>query len=291
MLLKARPLKGEAFDVDADPAETVEALKAKVCAMRPEFGGGGVKLVYGGKVLQDGVTLADSGVTEGGLLVVMPLKAKAGETAPAAASAQPPVPVPAPAPVPDLAPAAAAPAPPAGMVGLGGPGIEDTIKMMCEMGFPRSDVERALRAAFGNPDRAVEYLMSGIPPHLMQQASGQAPPAPAPAPAQQANRGMPMMPPMAPATGPLAKLQNHPLFFRLKAAVQQNPASLNQVLHATYQADPSLVPLIMEHQEEFVRIMAEPLPAGLGAPAGRGRSTPAAAPAPAPCPRWQSAPG
>merc|ERR1719330_557161 len=129
--------------------------------------------------------------------------------------------------------------------------MDATIQMMCDMGFPRSDVERCLRAAFGNPDRAVEYLMSGIPQHLMQQASGQPPPQPAPAPApapagpgQQAGAapgGMmfpPMMPPMGNATGPLAKLQSHPLFFRLKAAVQQNPAMLNQVLSVINKDDP-----------------------------------------------------
>ena len=62
--------------------------------------------------------------------------------------------------------ASSAPAPaPASTFGdpstfLSGDGLQAAVNNMVEMGFPKDQVLRAMRASFNNADRAVEYLMT-----------------------------------------------------------------------------------------------------------------------------------
>lgn len=85
---------------------------------------------------------------------------KAAAPSPAAAEAPAPSPAPTPAPAapaaPATAPAAAAP-------------NADHVRQLTEMGFPEDQATAALRAAMGNPDVAVEFLMTGIPDNVQVQ--------------------------------------------------------------------------------------------------------------------------
>lgn len=38
--------------------------------------------------------------------------------------------------------------------------FNQTVEEICKMGFPKEDVVKALKAAFNNPDRAIEYLIN-----------------------------------------------------------------------------------------------------------------------------------
>ncbi|KAI8621950.1 XPC-binding domain-containing protein [Chytriomyces sp. MP71] len=115
---------------------------------------------------------------------------------PAAATAVPapaiPVSAPAPAPATSAPPAAAASEPAAPLnttfdasTLATGAAYQAAVQNLIEMGFPAEQVARAMKAAYNNPDRAAEYLMTGIPDNIEAMAPaaprGSASAAPAPA--------------------------------------------------------------------------------------------------------------
>ena len=200
MKLTFKDLKQQKFTIDAEPSETIGAVKEKI-SKEKGWDAATQKLIYSGKILQDDNTIESYKIEEKGFIVCMTSKPKPAKPAPAAepsTPAQKPASTPAPPPVapssgesgaPAAAPATPSPAPAAGggggAAGVTSPGgtasfddpsalalgnqRNEAIQTMESMGFPRDQIDRAMRAAFYNPDRAVEYLLNGIPESVQQE--------------------------------------------------------------------------------------------------------------------------
>lgn len=162
---------------------------------------------------------------------------------------------------------------------------ESAISSMLEMGYPRDQVEAAMRAAFNNPDRAVEYLLTGIP-ESHRVASEPLPAAAAPttgaaavasteqsgdsvtedvnlfeAAAAAANHtdleggaggvgsGM--------GASDLEALRASAEFQRMRDMVRQRPEMLEPILQQLITQDPRLAQLISSNTGAFVRMLEE----------------------------------
>lgn len=122
----------------------------------------------------------------------------------------------------------------------------EVIDNLKALGFPDSSVRACLRAANGNPDVAVEFLMNGIPPGI--GASGVT--------AGGSSSGS--------GGAPLDALRRHPQFDALRRLVQTNPSTLQAVLAQIGQQQPELLQAINSNQAAFLEMMNEPV---VGAPA------------------------
>ncbi|KAL9015229.1 MAG: hypothetical protein Q9173_000165 [Seirophora scorigena] len=195
MKLTFKDLKQQKFEVEAEPSETIGQVKEKISEAKG-WETSQQKLIYSGKILQDANTVESYNIEEKGFIVCMYSKPKAAPASssssakapstPAPSTAQTPAPPAAPAPslsttanppsTPSPAPAGST-APTSTDAGnfndpsalTLGPQREAAIQNMESMGFPRAEIDRAMRAAYFNPDRAVEYLLNGIPENIQQE--------------------------------------------------------------------------------------------------------------------------
>ncbi|CAH1447703.1 unnamed protein product [Lactuca virosa] len=323
MKVFVKTLKGTHFEIQVKPEDTVADVKKNIETVQGAdvYPAGQQMLIHQGKVLKDGTTLDENKVAENSFIVIMLSKNKttsgeASRSAPASKAAQPsaataaaPAPPVAAAPQPQAAPVTVTPpatapppsdtaiAPPENVYGqaashlVAGTNLEGAIQQILDMGggtWDRDTVIRALRAAFNNPERAVEYLYSGIPeqaevPPATAAPPVQGPPAVIPQTTQppavlpsgpNANpldlfpQGLPDMAANAAAAGGgggggnLDFLRNSPQFQAFRAMVQANPQILQPMLQELGKQNPHLVRLIQEHQADFLRLINEPVEAG-----------------------------
>ncbi|KAH6888632.1 XPC-binding domain-containing protein [Thelonectria olida] len=315
MKVTFKDLKQQKFTLEVDASEKISAVKEKISAEKgwdPKL----QKLIYSGKILKDDDTVSSYNIEEKGFVVCMVNKPKGKPAAPAAPAAESSAPPATPAqpvtstPAAPAAPShtssqqAAVPATPTpqrsadtGAAANDTPGLAlgqariEAIANMEAMGFARPDIEAAMRAAFNNPDRAVEYLLTGIPEDVQteqrqqpRQPAAAAPPSgnqPAATQggddsinlfdlaAQQGNPrsgsggggGQDVSAAAAAATqgdlGNLDFLRHNAQFQQLRQVVQQQPQMLEPILQQLGAGNPQLAQLIASNPDQFLQLLGE----------------------------------
>ncbi|XP_047228836.1 UV excision repair protein RAD23 homolog B [Girardinichthys multiradiatus] len=289
------------------------------------FSVAGQKLIYAGKILSDDTPLKEYNIDEKNFVVVMVTKVKTASattqtsspssasstTAPAASSSSEKLAEPVstdnkPEAKPEEKPALTA-EPSSTTSGSSGSSETSTssnliteavstlvtgssydamVNEMMLLGYGREEVVAALRVSFNNPDRAMEYLLSGMPTRDQGPAAGPdattppasgAPAAPSGVVGTPANTGS--SPTATAGANPLSFLRSQPQFQVMRQLIQQNPALLPTLLQEIGRENPELLQEISSHQEQFIQMLNEPnpdpVPAGGGGVAGgMGGGTP-----------------
>ncbi|NXX21861.1 RD23B protein, partial [Podargus strigoides] len=141
-----------------------------------------------------------------------------------------------------------------------GQSYENMVTEIMSMGYEREQVIAALRASFNNPDRAVEYLLMGIPGD--NQAVAEPPQASTGAsPSSAVAAAVATIPTTASSVGghPLEFLRNQPQFQQMRQIIQQNPSLLPALLQQIGRENPQLLQQISQHQEHFIHMLNEPV--------------------------------
>ncbi|CAG9937758.1 unnamed protein product [Clonostachys rosea f. rosea IK726] len=280
MKITFKDLKQQKFSLDAEPTDLISSLKEKISAEKgwdPKH----QKLIYSGKILKDEETVASYNIEEKGYVVCMVNKPKEKPAAapsnvhatPAQAAVSTPAVPPAPShssSVPAAVPHTPTPqrsteAPSGAPSGLAmGPERAEAIANMEAMGFERSQIEAAMRAAFNNPDRAVEYLLTGGDGgnvNLFDLAAQQGG-------TDRSATSNPSATAQAGDLGNLDFLRNNAQFQQLRQVVQQQPQMLEPILQQLGAGNPQLAQLIASNPDQFLQLLGEdadddvPLPPG-----------------------------
>ncbi|GFQ06278.1 ubiquitin receptor rad23b [Phtheirospermum japonicum] len=267
MKLNVKTLKGSHFQINVLPNDTIMAVKKSIEGVqgKDNYPCGQQLLIHNGKVLKDETTLAENKVSEDGFLVVMLSKVTSSSrmgknSSTSVSTSSQPASAHNPTPKPETRPFVAE-SKSTGSAAVARPAndpAEQIIQQLIDMGggsWDKETVTRALRAAYNNPERAVDYLYSGIP-----ESADVAVPLTQPAVSSVGAPGRPA--PVVPNSSPLNLFPQGTISdaagagFGSLGFLRNNPQPMLQELG---KSNPSLLRLIQENHQEFLQLINEPV--------------------------------
>jgi len=274
MKLKVRTLSGSLSEYEVKEDDTIFHLKEDVAA-RNNVDVSSVRLAFSARVLKDDDTIAASRLKEGCTIIAVFSKPKPAAKAPEPAAPAPKVEEPKTAEEPKApaveapkteepkapeepkateepkAPAVEAPkveeprAPeprPAAPVHQELQVDEEKVAGLMAMGFGRDECVKALRLAYNNSERAVQFLVDGMP------AEGEEEDEPEPAGG---------LPPQMDSHAIFQRLIQEPQFIQLRSVIQSNPALLESLMSQFQQTNPAIYQILVDNREEFSQWLSE----------------------------------
>lgn len=245
MKLSIRTLDQKTITVEMNAKENVLQLKKHLVSL-PQINNTveSMQLIYAGRIMEDALPLTHYNIAESKFIVLMnkknPSPASAEEPQPETQQQQQQLPQ------GQTAPLAATPvdAPPAAV-------DEQRVRDLISMGYEEQDVRAALRASFNHPERAIEYLITGLPTVNDRTLA--------------TTRNTDNATAATGAEGDLVSetaerlqyLATDPRFAHVRNLIRQNPELLELVLAHLSESDPVTFEAIRSHQQEFISMLNE----------------------------------
>ena len=225
MHLLLKNLKQQEYQIEIESDQkTVKDLKLEIEKVH-NFDSSCIKLLHSGVVLEDAKTLEEYKIKEGNVIIMMLLKPKKVEAKPE----------------PNQKEELQQQEPPKNEENKPQPQYTEQINALVDMGYEKEKVERAIKAANGSIDLAVEYLHEEQIPNQNEPNTGNA------------NSNIPSS---SNSNLPEELKKNASI---IKCLCMNNPEKLPSILTNLKEHSPQLFELIKQHEEDFKNLLVSPL--------------------------------
>ena len=225
MHLLLKNLKQQEYQIEIESDQkTVKDLKLEIEKVH-NFDSSCIKLLHSGVVLEDAKTLEEYKIKEGNVIIMMLLKPKKVEAKPE----------------PNQKEELQQQEPPKNEENKPQPQYTEQINALVDMGYEKEKVERAIKAANGSIDLAVEYLNEEQIPNQTEPNTGNA------------NSNIPSS---SNSNLPEELKKNASI---IKCLCMNNPEKLPSILTNLKEHSPQLFELIKQHEEDFKNLLVSPL--------------------------------
>ena len=225
MHLLLKNLKHQEYQIEIESDQkTVKDLKLEIEKVH-NFDSSCIKLLHSGVVLEDAKTLEEYKIKEGNVIIMMLLKPKKVEAKPE----------------PNQKEELQQQEPPKNEENKPQPQYTEQINALVDMGYEKEKVERAIKAANGSIDLAVEYLNEDQIPNQNEPNTGNA------------NSNIPSS---SNSNLPEELKKNASI---IKCLCMNNPEKLPSILTNLKEHSPQLFELIKQHEEDFKNLLVSPL--------------------------------